>query len=78
MVPVGLIGTDQVQAPDQRLPRVGKEVTVRFGSTLRVVPQEANQRAHLRDVTDRMMADISALCGQQYVDRNAELVRAGP
>jgi 1-acyl-sn-glycerol-3-phosphate acyltransferase len=76
IVPVGLIGTDAIQAPDQRLPRVGKRVTVRFGSPLRVDPQEASHRAHLRDVTDQMMADIAMLCGQQYADRYAELVVA--
>src|SRR5437879_2987487 len=31
IVPVGLLGTEQVQAPDQRLPRIRKPVTVRFG-----------------------------------------------
>jgi 1-acyl-sn-glycerol-3-phosphate acyltransferase len=76
IVPVGLIGTDQVQAPDQRLPRVGKRVTVRFGSPLRAEPHEANRRSHLRDLTDRMMADIARLSGQEYVDDYAELVRA--
>jgi 1-acyl-sn-glycerol-3-phosphate acyltransferase len=76
IVPVGLVGTNEVQAPDQRLPRVGKHVTVRFGSPLQLAPQDANHRAHLRDATDEMMADIAALCGQPYVDRYAELVQA--
>lgn len=74
IVPVGLIGTEAVQAPGQRLPRVGRSVTVRFGSPLRLDPQDANHRTHLRDTTDRMMADIAALCGQEYVDRYSELV----
>jgi 1-acyl-sn-glycerol-3-phosphate acyltransferase len=70
IVPVGLIGTGDVQAPDQRLPRVGKRVTVRFGSPLRADPKD------VRDVTDRMMADIAVLSGQEYIDRFSELVGA--
>jgi 1-acyl-sn-glycerol-3-phosphate acyltransferase len=74
IVPVGLVGTEAVQAPDQRLPRVGKQVTVRFGSPRRLDPNEASHRSQLRCSTDRMMADIAALSGQEYVDRYAELV----
>jgi 1-acyl-sn-glycerol-3-phosphate acyltransferase len=70
LVPVGLIGTGDVQAPDQRLPRVRKRVTVKFGAPVDVDP------AHVRDVTDRMMVDIAALSGQEYVDRFSELVGA--
>jgi 1-acyl-sn-glycerol-3-phosphate acyltransferase len=69
IVPIGLVGTEAVQAPDQRLPRVGKRVIVRFGSPVRFDPQEAHHRSRLRDKTDGMMADIAALSGQQYVDR---------
>src|SRR5437899_1648823 len=76
IVPVGLVGTEQVQAPDQRLPRVGKRVTVRFGAPLRLDPQDAKHRARLREVTDGMMADIASLCGQDYVDCYSELVKA--
>jgi len=75
IVPVGLIGTEAVQAPGQRLPRVGKSVTVRFGSPLRLDPRDANHR-DLRDTTDRMMADIATLCRQEYVDRYSKLVNA--
>lgn len=68
IVPVGLVGTDDVQPPDQRLPRVGKRVTVRFGRPIRLDPRRAGDRAHLRDVTDDLMSDIAALCEQEYVD----------
>jgi 1-acyl-sn-glycerol-3-phosphate acyltransferase len=76
IVPVGLVGTDLVQPPDQRLPRVKKEVQVRFGTPLRLDRQDANDRAHLRDATDTLMNDIAALCGQEYVDRHAPLANA--
>ena len=73
ILPIGLVGTDRVEAPDQRLPRVGKQVTVRFGKPIWLERDDATDRAHLRDVTDEMMADIAALCGQPYDDHYAEL-----
>jgi 1-acyl-sn-glycerol-3-phosphate acyltransferase len=69
IVPVGLVGTDGVQAPDERLPHVGKQVGVRFGSPIRLDPDDATHRARLRDATDRLMTDIAGLCGQEYVGR---------
>lgn len=76
IVPVGLVGTEAVQAPDQRLPRVGKDVAIRFGSPLRLSPEKATDRPHLRAATDRMMTDIAALCGQDYVESEAAPVNA--
>jgi len=73
IVPIGLRGTDKVQAPDQRMPRVGQRVSVRFGQPIRLDRQSANHRAHLRCVTDEMMADIADLCGQPYDDHYAKL-----
>ena len=75
-MPVGLVGTDQVQAPDQRLPRVKKEVQVRFGTPLRLDRQDTTDRANLRDATDALMNDIATLCGQEYVDRDTPLANA--
>jgi 1-acyl-sn-glycerol-3-phosphate acyltransferase len=72
IVPVGLLGTEQVQAPDQRLPRLGQPVAVRFGDPIRLRPSE-NHRAQLRDATDGLMADIADLCGQPYDDHYARI-----
>ncbi len=76
IVPVGLIGTEAVQPPDQRLPRLGKHVTVRFGEPLWPDHQPANPRAHLRDLTEQLMTRIAELCGQQYQQRDSHLVTA--
>ncbi|MGH9085389.1 MAG: lysophospholipid acyltransferase family protein [Acidimicrobiales bacterium] len=73
IVPIGLLGTDKVQAPDERLPHVGQPVTVRFGRPIRLDRQAASHRTHLRDVTDEMMADIADLCGQPYDDHYAKV-----
>jgi 1-acyl-sn-glycerol-3-phosphate acyltransferase len=74
IVPVGLVGTDEVQAPDQRLPHIGQRVTVRFGTPIVLQPHHANHRAHLREATDELMATIATLCGQPYDDHYATLV----
>jgi 1-acyl-sn-glycerol-3-phosphate acyltransferase len=71
IVPVGLLGTDKVQAPDERLPHLGQRVTVRFGEPIRLDGPSSSDRAHLRDVTDELMADIADLCGQPYDDHHA-------
>ena len=73
IVPVGLVGSHDVQGPNQRLPRPGKQVIVRFGSALLADPAVDNRRAHMRDLTDQLMADIAGLCGQDYVDDYAPL-----
>jgi len=76
IVPVGLVGTDEIQPPDQRLPRVNKAVQIHFGTPLRLDPHDADDRKHLRHATDALMNDIAALSGQRYVDRQAQLVNA--
>lgn len=67
IIPVGLIGTEDVQAPDKRLPRVGKRVVIRFGAPLWPDLGVANQRVYLRDLTEELMHRIAALCEQEYV-----------
>jgi 1-acyl-sn-glycerol-3-phosphate acyltransferase len=73
IVPVGLVGTDKVQAPDQRLPRVGRRVSVRFGLPVWVGTQEADRGRQLRDITDRVMAQIASLSGQAYPEHLAKV-----
>ena len=73
IVPIGLRGTHEVQAPDQRLPRLGKRVSVRFGRPIWLDRESASHRMDLRCVTDEMMADIADLCGQPYDDHYARL-----
>ncbi|MFD0807579.1 lysophospholipid acyltransferase family protein [Nocardioides caeni] len=66
VVPVGLIGTDQLQPVDSRWPRRAK-VTVRFGDPLDFTGRfegVAPGRAR-REVTDEIMAAIHGLTGQE-------------
>ena len=66
VVPVGLLGTDRLQPVGSRLPRPAK-VTVRFGRPIRPVGEYdgvAPGRAR-REITDRVMAAIQELSGQE-------------
>jgi len=75
VVPVGLVGTAEVQHPGSNLPRPFKRVTVRFGRPLDVshyARESANDPMALRRLTDELMFEIRALSGQEYVDRYAK------
>jgi 1-acyl-sn-glycerol-3-phosphate acyltransferase len=75
VVPVGLVGTSEVQPPGAKLPRPFKRVTVRFGAPM--APSGPAGEAEpdplaLRRFTDELMFEISRLTGQEYVDRYAK------
>ena len=66
IVPVGLVGTDELQPVGSSVPRLAK-VTVRFGEPIRVTGEYdgvAPGRAR-REITDRVMTAIQALSGQE-------------
>jgi 1-acyl-sn-glycerol-3-phosphate acyltransferase len=69
IVPVGLIGTEQIQPVGSNRPRLAK-VTVRFGEPLEVAGRydgTAPGRAR-REITDEVMKRIAGLTGQEVVD----------
>jgi 1-acyl-sn-glycerol-3-phosphate acyltransferase len=72
-VPVGLIGTDDVQPVDARMPSLFRRVTVRFGEP--IDPERYAGREHdrmaLRELTDEVMYEIGQLSGYEYVDTYA-------
>ncbi|MHB8329242.1 MAG: lysophospholipid acyltransferase family protein [Acidimicrobiales bacterium] len=75
VIPVGLVGTAEVQRPGSNLPRPFKQVKVRFGAALdvsRIAGQSANDALALRALTDELMFEIRQLTGQRYVDRYAK------
>jgi 1-acyl-sn-glycerol-3-phosphate acyltransferase len=73
IVPVGLIGTDDVQPVDSRFPKLFRRVTIRFGEP--VDPARYGGREHdrmaLRELTDEVMYEICQLSGYEYVDTYA-------
>ncbi|HZU79623.1 MAG TPA: lysophospholipid acyltransferase family protein [Acidimicrobiales bacterium] len=75
VVPVGLVGTSDVQRPGSNLPRPFKKVTVRFCAPLdiaRFAGDAAGDPLALRALTDELMFEIRQLTGQEYVDRYAK------
>jgi 1-acyl-sn-glycerol-3-phosphate acyltransferase len=73
IVPVGLIGTDEIQAVDAKMPRLGKRVTVRFGAPLDYEHYLGRENDHLvlRDIADEIMFELQHLTGYEYVDTYA-------
>jgi 1-acyl-sn-glycerol-3-phosphate acyltransferase len=73
IVPVGLVGTDEIQATDAKLPRLFRKVTIRFGQPIPLAHYVGRQddRIVLRQITDEVMFEIRQLSGYEYVDTYA-------
>jgi 1-acyl-sn-glycerol-3-phosphate acyltransferase len=71
IVPVGLVGTDECQPTDKKLPRLFRTVWIRFGPPLPAAHygDRADERLVLRQVTDELMFEIRELSGYEYVDQ---------
>jgi 1-acyl-sn-glycerol-3-phosphate acyltransferase len=74
IVPVGIIGTREVQPPDAKAPKTGLPVTIKFAEPIDV--ERYRQRADtdrmaLRQIIDEVMYEIRELTGQEYVDEYA-------
>jgi 1-acyl-sn-glycerol-3-phosphate acyltransferase len=73
IIPVGIIGTDDVQPPDARFPKPFRRVHIRFGRPISVERyiDRSGDRMLLRQITDEVMYEIRNLSGQEYVDSYA-------
>ena len=73
IVPVGLIGTDECQPTNAKLPRLFRKVTIRFGPPLSMghYQDRADDRLVLRQITDELMFEIGELSGYEYRDTYA-------
>jgi 1-acyl-sn-glycerol-3-phosphate acyltransferase len=84
IVPVGLVGTDQCQPTDKKLPRPFRTVAVRFGAP--IAPEryvENDDGLALRQITDEVMFEIVQLCGRYdyqdtYATKRAEDLPSDP
>lgn len=73
VVPVAMMGTDRVQPIGRVLPRLAR-VSVRIGAPLhppRPAADPAVEKRQVREFTERVMASIAALSGQQRADVDA-------
>jgi 1-acyl-sn-glycerol-3-phosphate acyltransferase len=68
IIPVGLVGTREIQPPDKVMPKPGLSCVVKFGRP--IDPQRYMDRGddHMvwREMTDELMFEIRELSGQQY------------
>jgi 1-acyl-sn-glycerol-3-phosphate acyltransferase len=73
IVPVGIVGTREVQPPDAKVPKPFKRVSIRFGRPVTVERYQgrADDRMVLRSIIDEVMFEIRELSGQDYVDEYA-------
>ena len=73
IVPVGLIGTDECQPTNAKLPRLFRKVTIRFGPPLAMghYQNRSDDRLVLRQITDELMFEIGELSGYEYRDTYA-------
>ena len=68
ILPVGIVGTDTIQPPGARVPRVRKRCSISIGAPLDAGSVEPENRRNIaRALTDELMERIAVLSGQEYV-----------
>jgi 1-acyl-sn-glycerol-3-phosphate acyltransferase len=70
ILPVGVIGTREIQPPDAKMPKLRMDCTIRIGRPIKVerYQDRADDRMVLRQITDEVMFEIRELTGQAYRD----------
>ncbi len=73
IVPVGIIGTREIQPPEAKVPKPFKRAEIRFGRPINVARYAHRPDDHmvLRQIIDEVMFEIRNLTGQEYVDEYA-------
>ncbi|MEY4392020.1 MAG: hypothetical protein RLZZ544_729 [Actinomycetota bacterium] len=68
IIPVGIIGTREIQPPDTFFPKVGLSCSVKFGAPIHVERYADRPDDHMawREITDEVMFEIRELSGQEY------------
>ena len=67
IIPIGIIGTDHIQPPGKKMPRLGR-VTIRIGTPLDLTEAKSLGKPALirRAITDEVIEQIQKLSGQEY------------
>ncbi|HEX9260009.1 MAG TPA: lysophospholipid acyltransferase family protein [Acidimicrobiales bacterium] len=70
ILPVGIVGTDKIQPPDAKLPKLRKACTITIGRPIDVqrYRKRGDDRMVLRQITDEIMFEIREMTGQTYKD----------
>jgi 1-acyl-sn-glycerol-3-phosphate acyltransferase len=73
IIPVGIVGTRDIQPPDAKVPTPFKAAKVSFGRPVDPARygDRTDDRLVLRQMTDEVMFEIRSLTGQEYVDEYA-------
>lgn len=76
VLPVVMIGTEEIQPPGRRVPKLGR-VGMRIGKPLDFARYEGmeDDRFVLRSITDEVMYELMELSGQEYVDIYAQVAK---
>jgi 1-acyl-sn-glycerol-3-phosphate acyltransferase len=71
--PVGIVGTDQIQPPDAKVPKLFTGCEIKIGRPVRPERYRGRGAEHLawRSMIDEVMFEIRELTGQTYVDTYA-------
>ena len=71
--PVGISGTDQIQPPDTKMPRIGQTCRLQIGRPIRPERYAGRAAEHLawRSMMDEVMYEIREMTGQNYVHHYA-------
>ena len=79
ILPVGIVGTDLIQPPDAKLPKINKSCTIKIGRPIKVDRYRSRSDDHLvlRQITDELMYEIRELTGQEYRNTYATKKAAG-
>jgi 1-acyl-sn-glycerol-3-phosphate acyltransferase len=66
--PVGIVGTDQIQPPDAKLPKVRESCSIQIGRPIQPERYRGRGAEHLawRSMTDEVMFEIREMTGQNY------------
>jgi 1-acyl-sn-glycerol-3-phosphate acyltransferase len=68
ILPVGIVGTREIQPPGTRLPRPRRACSISIGAPLVATDIELNsRRSSARALTDELMERIAELSGQHYI-----------
>jgi 1-acyl-sn-glycerol-3-phosphate acyltransferase len=68
--PVGIVGTDKIQPPDAKAPKLFRECTIKIGRAVRPERYAGRGADHLawRSMIDEVMFEIREMTGQDYRD----------
>jgi 1-acyl-sn-glycerol-3-phosphate acyltransferase len=67
--PVGITGTDQIQPPDAKFPKIGRSCRIEIGRPVKPERYRSRGPEHLawRSMMDEVMFEIREMTGQTYV-----------